>query len=129
MFQLRAVPDVFELVLDDRARELRSSDALGIIEIDLRPAHLEHLRPFVPFAERCLRGGVGNAGEEHDEQLARVGARREHGTALDDVCELGERAHDDLGMKLGLPLELLRDALHEPFAILEAAAKNYVAAL
>ena len=38
--------------------------------------------------------------------------------------ELGDRAHDDVGMKLELPLELLRDALHEPLAILEAAAKN-----
>ena len=35
--------------------------------------------------------------------------------------ELGERAHDDVGMQLELPLELLHDALHEPFAILEAA--------
>ena len=45
-----------QLVLEHRARELRPPDALGIIEIDLRPAQLEHLgaRRLVPFAAAPL---------------------------------------------------------------------------
>src|SRR6185503_16439312 len=122
----------FQLALDDRARQLRAPNAVRIIEIDLRSADLEQLLELfalVPLLERLLRRGAWNGGQEHDEKLALVGARRKHGAAIDDARELGERAQNYVDLHVEPPLDLLHDAFHEPSAIREAAAKQYIAAL
>ena len=56
--------------------------------------------------------------------LLRLGARRQHGTALDDVHELRQRTHDDVDLEVELPLELLHDALYELLAIREPLRKT-----
>jgi hypothetical protein len=75
----------------------------------------------------ALSSRIGNAREEHHEELVRISAGR-RGAARDERPNFVERANQHFDLQIEAPLDLLHDSLREGLAILRAAREHDVAA-